>query len=149
MKKYNEKGYKLLEIIATLVIVGILASIAVPNFRLMRENALEKEAKKDLKQIISAERIYKIETGGYFVSSGADAVAHINSINTNLQMALTTAGNRGWNFYTNQNVGQTNCCAEAVRVVNTNTKWAFVSIDPGSGELNEEPVSGSCAANRS
>ena len=40
----NEKGFTLIEIIAVLIILGILAAVAVPKFMNMQEDAQKKAA---------------------------------------------------------------------------------------------------------
>lgn len=55
-----------MELIAVLIIVGILAVVGNTQFSASRERALGKEAQSNLKLIQTAERIYKLEQGSYW-----------------------------------------------------------------------------------
>jgi len=69
------------------IIVGILAGIALPQYVRSRERAMDKQAKAILSLIRAAERAYKMETGSYYTGSGID------NINTNLNLDLVDDGN--------------------------------------------------------
>jgi len=74
-----------------LIIISILASIALPNYNKIKERAIDKEAIANLKLIQAAEKIYRMEIGGYYGDSGA------TNINTNLKLDLTE---KNWQFDT-------------------------------------------------
>lgn len=59
------QGFTLLELIMVIVVIGILASIAVPNYFKAKNRAIGKEAISNLKLIAAAERIYKMENNAY------------------------------------------------------------------------------------
>jgi general secretion pathway protein G len=68
MKKRNHKNrnaFTMIEIIAVLVIVGLLAGIAAQNFMGKIEKARVIKTKADLKQISSAVKSFKLDTGSY------------------------------------------------------------------------------------
>ncbi len=93
MLKYSkEKSFSLVELMVVLIIIGILASIALPNYNKIKERAIDKEAIANLKLIQAAEKIYKMEIGGYYSNSGA------SNINTNLKLDLTE---KNWQFGAN------------------------------------------------
>ena len=86
-------GFTLIEIIIVVVIVGILATFAVPQFARTQEKALDNEARANLVLIQAAENIYNTESGSFYASS-----VHAN-LNSNLSIALPPAGGK-WNYST-------------------------------------------------
>ena len=58
----RRRGFTLVELMVTVVIVGILASIAIPNFLRYMSKAKQAEARTNLKTIYIAE-------GGYFLEN--------------------------------------------------------------------------------
>jgi prepilin-type N-terminal cleavage/methylation domain-containing protein len=59
------QGLTILELIIVMVIIGILAALGLANFAGPKEQVLEREAQANLKLISSAEKIYRMEIGGY------------------------------------------------------------------------------------
>ena len=81
-------GFTLIEIMVVVVIIGILASLAIPNYMNTREKALDKEAVAGVKLIRAADRQYYVQNETYFPSSGTATLADING---NLSIALSGA----------------------------------------------------------
>ncbi|MDD5773177.1 MAG: prepilin-type N-terminal cleavage/methylation domain-containing protein [bacterium] len=70
MKK--ERGYTLVELIFVIFIIGILASIAVPNFLTARDKARIAAGKGNLNIIIKGINMYFAEYGNYPVQASMD-----------------------------------------------------------------------------
>lgn len=61
----SRRGFTLLELILVIIVIGILATLAIPKFADMAEKARGAEAVNTLGIIKTAEDMYKLETGGY------------------------------------------------------------------------------------
>jgi prepilin-type N-terminal cleavage/methylation domain-containing protein len=72
IRKYirNQKGFTLIEIIAVLVILGILAAIAIPKYLDMRKEAVVKAAAAATMELNSRERLVLAQ---WKLKDGADA----------------------------------------------------------------------------
>ena len=86
-------GFTLIELIIVMVLIVILASVALPSYLKSQGDTKNKEAIATLKLLRSAQRAYRLDTGGYYGSSD-----HA-SINTALKVQLPLdAANRNWNY---------------------------------------------------
>jgi len=61
----NRKAFTMIEIIAVLVIVGLLATVATTSVMSKIEKAKVIKTKADLSQLSSAVRSFKLDTGNY------------------------------------------------------------------------------------
>ncbi|MDP2938962.1 MAG: prepilin-type N-terminal cleavage/methylation domain-containing protein [Candidatus Omnitrophota bacterium] len=95
------KAFTLLELIVTIIIIGILASIALPNYTKAMERSRDQEAITNLKLIKAAERIYLAENNSYFGPQAYDGGTANNetAINTNLHLYLPADVSLAWNYY--------------------------------------------------
>ncbi|WP_300671803.1 type IV pilin protein [Desulfoluna sp.] len=65
MMKKDSKGFTLIELMIVVAIIGILAAIAIPNFRNYQLKSKESEAKVNLAAIAVAQEGYFAEFDGY------------------------------------------------------------------------------------
>ncbi len=129
----KKRGFSLVELIVVTIIIGILGTIAIPTFRAAQEKAYDNDARAQLRLIIAAEKILRMETDAYYDSVAPD----IDGINTNLRLSISTAGQ--WGYFTSVNsvVNPPTCCAQATRIGFGNRTWAMTNtdIDPVSGAV--------------
>lgn len=79
----NRKGFTLIELMIVIAIIGILAAMAIPNFRKAREAARQKACYSNIRVILGALEMYNMDhsqmhdsladadcTTGYLVTDG-------------------------------------------------------------------------------
>ena len=94
------RGLTLTEVITVLIIVGILSTLALPMFVKTMETTRAQEVVAALKQIRTAEKIYRTQENFYYphytVHPAAETV--IATINQDLRTFLDTRTNRNWDY---------------------------------------------------
>jgi len=131
-----KKGFTLAELLMVLVIVGILAALAWPNYNILKEKTLDREAKASVALIRAAERIYRMEIGAnYYPYDSYTTTGNISLINTNLKLSLPTTASPKWSYSIN-NTSSTGI-AQATRLGRT---WTLDS----AGSSEDPTCSGAC-----
>ena len=64
----QETGFTLIELLIVVVIIGILASIAIPKFAATKEKAYVASMKADLRNLVTVEEAYLAEHATYSTS---------------------------------------------------------------------------------
>ena len=132
------KAITLLEITVVIIIVGISAALGLPRLAAMRERALDKKAKANLKLIQAAQKVYLMKEGSRYPYDGGDVDAA--AINESLQLSLPT-GDPDWEYTAGYDCTDGTCLdARATRI---NPPWDRVF---GISEARDEAccVSGTC-----
>ena len=73
MKK-RVKTFTLLELVIVVVIIGILASLSMPNFTKLKEKNIGKQGEMDLIVAYNAEKIFKLDNGKFFYSDDSKEI---------------------------------------------------------------------------
>jgi prepilin-type N-terminal cleavage/methylation domain-containing protein len=80
-KRKIDSGFTLIELMIVVVIIGLLATMAIPRFMAVSTKNKQSEAKLVLKQIYVNERTYRQQGTGYFIP-GAPAHAGAQNVLT-------------------------------------------------------------------
>lgn len=62
----NEKGFSLIELMIVVVIIGILSTIAVPQYQRFQTKARQSEAKSNLSSLYTTEKAFQAEWNQYY-----------------------------------------------------------------------------------
>lgn len=85
-RTHAEKGFTLIELMAILLILGILAAIALPNFIGQKEKGEDVTAKADARNVVAAVESCQTDTQSY---SECDTLAELAAAGSNPNVALT------------------------------------------------------------
>jgi prepilin-type N-terminal cleavage/methylation domain-containing protein len=69
----NTKGFTLIELMIVVVIIGILAAIAIPNFISMQDRARESSVKANMHTAQLAMEDFAVQSDGVYATAEADA----------------------------------------------------------------------------
>jgi type II secretory pathway pseudopilin PulG len=105
--KEKDRAITLIELITTLIIIGILAGLTLPMFARTFERTRAREARAALQQIRTGERIYRSRENFYWQGAGNQ------SVNNNLHLYLDASANRNWDY--SISAGATTFTATATR----------------------------------
>ncbi len=85
----GSEGFTLIELLIVVVIIGILAAIAIPQFASTKEKAFDAAAKSDIRNMMTAEEAYFADNQTY---SQASDVASGNAFTTSTGVVISAAG---------------------------------------------------------
>ena len=131
--KRSFQGFTLIELLIVVVIIGILATLGLASFQGPKEQVMDREAQANLKLIASAEKIYRMEIGGYVNCSNT------GDTNTNLRLMLSTS-DTNWRYKVTE-ADISTFLAKAQRTSGPKSDRIFC-IDA----VNDTPTNSSCGA---
>lgn len=86
----DTKGFTLIELLIVLVIIGILAAIAVPQFSKAREKAYFAAMKADIRNLAAQQELYYATNYAY--TNSLTALGFVASESVNVTPAASTTG---------------------------------------------------------
>lgn len=89
--KINSNGFSLVELMVTVSIIGVLAGIAIPNYRLLRVKAYQSEAKASLANLYIAEHSFFLTYESYYANLYAVGFAPSGRVRYNIGFGLIGA----------------------------------------------------------
>jgi type IV pilus assembly protein PilA len=94
MYRQNEKGFTLLELLATLTIISILTMIAIPQYEQFRERGYDAVARVDLRNVAIAEEAYFYDTEQYLAceNSGCTGLPGVARLSAGTAVTVTVTG---------------------------------------------------------
>ncbi len=93
--KRAKKGFTLIELLIVVVIIGILASIAIPKFSNTKEKAYIASMKTDLRNLITAQEAYFSDNNSTYAASIA-AMGTNYLASSGVTVTLGSVTNTGW-----------------------------------------------------
>ncbi|AFY87773.1 type IV pilin protein [Chroococcidiopsis thermalis] len=112
-KKDSNEGFTLIELLVVVIIIGVLAAIALPNFLNQTAKAKQAEAKTTISQVNNAQALHRNTNNG-FASAMSELALGLPESTSNYTYAVTgggdtaqilaTAANSAMKGYTGANV---------------------------------------------
>ena len=100
------RGFTLVELLVVVVVIGVLASIAIPKFANQKEKAMLAQMKSDLRNLATAEEAFFYDSTTYTTS-----LAALNNFtpSQSVTIAIPEATGKGWSAEAAHNVSSKKC----------------------------------------
>jgi prepilin-type N-terminal cleavage/methylation domain-containing protein len=136
-----KKAMTLMEIIMVIVLIGILSSIGIVNYRDTLLRAREREAQSMLRLIKHAEEVVRLENGAFVRCEDN------NDCNADLRLDIPNPATPTWNYNVTLTVADGSAmCAQAVpdRAITGLRSWSIRRNVAVGGIDQADPVQGGC-----
>ena len=94
--KRTQKGFTLIELMIVVVIIGILAAIAIPNFIAMQNRAKEGSTKANMHTFQLASEDYGVQNDGVYAAVADSVVKNLPAGGANFKNPFTGAVTNSW-----------------------------------------------------
>ena len=105
MRTPTKHGFTLIELLIVMVIIGLLATIAIPKFAASKERALLTSMKADLRNLATQEESYSIDYNAYTTSFPAT----IYRVTTGVTGPTISLTGDGWTAFVGHNITSKTC----------------------------------------
>lgn len=121
----KESGFTIIELLIILVIIGLLAAIAIPQFTSYKQRSFDGRSQSDLRNAISIEEAYYIDNEAY-TTLLADLITFGFKPSPGVNLTLALNGS-GWAGYSVHGQGSFKYCFDS-----TNSIVGITNIAPAS-----------------
>jgi type IV pilus assembly protein PilE len=88
----TQRGFTLIELLVSIAIVGILTSIALPQYKVYRQRAFDAVATADVRSLVLAEEAYFLDTQSYkpCENESCTSLPSITKLSKGVRVGITT-----------------------------------------------------------
>jgi type IV pilus assembly protein PilA len=125
MKKNNENGFTIIELLIIVVVIGLLAAIAIPQFASYKQRSFDGRSQSDLRNAITVEEAYFVDNEAY-TAAPSDLITLGFKASPGVNLAIALNGT-GWSAYSVHNQGAYKYCFDS-----SNSVVGIVNVNPAA-----------------